>query len=52
MDLLLVLAADASGNIDADEFRLQREGCAGAPVHPDMLAAIASQPTETYSEAL
>lgn len=28
LDLLLVLAMDASGSIDADEFRLQREGLA------------------------
>ncbi len=26
VDLLLVLAMDASGSIDGDEFRLQREG--------------------------
>ena len=40
VDLLLVLAIDASGSIDADEFRLQREGCAEALTHPSVLAAI------------
>lgn len=40
LDLLLVLAIDASGSIDADEFRLQREGCAEALTHPAVLAAI------------
>ena len=44
IDLLLVLAIDASGSIDADEFRLQREGCAQAITHPDVLAAINSGP--------
>ncbi len=40
LDLLLVLAIDASGSIDADEFRLQREGCAEGITHPAVLAAI------------
>lgn len=40
VDLLLVLAVDASGSIDADEFRLQREGYAEALTHPAVLAAI------------
>ncbi|GGG23316.1 hypothetical protein GCM10010964_09350 [Caldovatus sediminis] len=44
VDLLLVLALDASGSMDADEFRLQREGCAEALSHPAMLAAIRSKP--------
>ncbi|MES2710116.1 MAG: DUF1194 domain-containing protein [Pseudomonadota bacterium] len=44
VDLLLVLAVDASGSIDADEFRLQREGLAEAVAHPAVLAAIRSQP--------
>ena len=34
---------DASGSIDADEFRLQREGYAEALSHPSVLAAIASR---------
>ena len=42
LDLLLVLAIDASGSIDEDEFRLQREGCAEAITHPSVLSAIAA----------
>ena len=38
IDLLLVLAIDASGSIDADEFRLQREGCAQAITRPACIA--------------
>ena len=44
VDLLLVLAVDASGSIDVDEFRLQREGLAEAVSHPAVLAAIRAQP--------
>ena len=40
VDLLLVLAMDASGSIDADEFRLQRDGLAEAFLHPSVLAAV------------
>lgn len=40
VDTLLVLAMDASGSIDADEFALQREGYAEALTHPAVLAAI------------
>lgn len=40
VDLELVLAADGSGSIDDQEFRLQREGYAAAITHPDVLAAI------------
>lgn len=40
VDVELVLAADGSGSIDADEFRTQREGYAAAISHPDVLAAI------------
>ena len=40
VDVELVLAADGSGSIDMDEFRLQREGYAAAITHPDVLAAI------------
>ncbi|WP_424813894.1 DUF1194 domain-containing protein [Roseococcus sp. YIM B11640] len=43
VDLLLVLAMDASGSIDEDEFRLQREGYADALAHPQVLAAIRSK---------
>lgn len=44
VDSLLVLAVDASGSIDEDEFALQREGIAEAIAHPAVLAAIRSQP--------
>ncbi len=44
VDSLLVLAVDASGSIDADEFALQREGIAEAIAHPAVLAAVRSQP--------
>ncbi|GGC42541.1 hypothetical protein GCM10011504_21220 [Siccirubricoccus deserti] len=44
VDLLLVLAVDASGSIDADEFRLQRVGYAEALSHPAVLSAIAGKP--------
>ena len=44
LDLLLVLAMDASGSIDEAEFRLQREGYAEALVDPAVVAAIRSKP--------
>jgi hypothetical protein len=44
VDLLLVLAVDASGSIDADEFELQREGIAEAIASAPVLAAIRSGP--------
>jgi len=44
VDLLLVLAVDASGSIDADEFALQRDGIAEAIAHPAVLGAIRSKP--------
>lgn len=40
LDLLLVLAIDASGSIDPDEFRLQRMGCAEAVSHPAVVQAV------------
>jgi hypothetical protein len=52
VDLLLVLAMDASGSIDGDEFRLQREGYAAALSHPDVLAAVASRPRGTIAVAV
>ena len=52
VDLLLVLAIDASGSIDADEFRLQREGCAEALSHPAVLSAVASRPLGAIGVAL
>lgn len=39
-DLELVLMADASGSIDPDELRLQRQGYAVAMTDPDVIAAI------------
>lgn len=44
VDLLLILAVDASGSIDQDEFALQRDGLADSVAHPAVLAAIRSQP--------
>lgn len=52
VDLLLVLAMDASGSIDADEFRLQREGLADSVTHPAILAAIASKPNGAIGIAM
>ncbi|MBX9751123.1 MAG: DUF1194 domain-containing protein [Roseococcus sp.] len=43
LDMLLVLAMDASGSIGDEEFRLQREGYAEALTHPQVLAAIRSK---------
>lgn len=40
VDLELVLAADGSGSIDEEEFRLQRAGYAAAITHPRVLSAI------------
>ncbi len=44
VDVLLVLAVDASGSISEEEFRLQREGCADALSHEAVLAAIRGGP--------
>lgn len=52
VDLLLVLAVDASGSIDPDEFRLQREGYAEALAHPSVLAAIRSRPRGAIAVAM
>lgn len=52
VDLLLVLAVDASGSIDADEFALQREGIAEALAHPAVLAAIRSKPRRATGVAM
>jgi len=40
VDTALVLAVDASGSIDSDEFRLQKEGIAEAVTDPGILRAI------------
>lgn len=42
VDLELVLAADGSGSIDEDEFRLQRAGYAAAITNPRVLDALRS----------
>jgi hypothetical protein len=52
VDLLLVLAVDASGSIDPDEFTLQREGLAEAIAHPAVLAAIRSRPRAAIGIAM
>ena len=52
VDLLLVLAVDASGSIDLEEFRLQREGYAEALSHPAVLAAIAGKPHGAIAVAM
>lgn len=41
VDLELVLLADASGSIDINEIRFQRQGYAEALAHPDVLNAVA-----------
>ena len=43
LDMLLVLAMDASGSIGEEEFRLQREGYAEALTHREVVAAIRSK---------
>jgi hypothetical protein len=52
VDLLLALAVDASGSIDADEFRLQREGYAEALSPPAVLAAVGSKPRGAVAVAM
>lgn len=42
VDLALVLAVNASGSVDDNEYALQRDGIAGAISDPDVLAAIKS----------
>jgi hypothetical protein len=51
VDLLLVLLNDGSGSIDAEEYRLQREGTAAALEHPQILAAIARMPARAIAVA-
>lgn len=52
VDVLLVLAVDASGSIDPDEFRLQREGYAEALSHPAVLGAITGKPRGAIAVAM
>ncbi|HEV2549527.1 MAG TPA: DUF1194 domain-containing protein [Stellaceae bacterium] len=44
VDLAIVLAADVSRSVDDDEFKLQRQGYAGAVTDPSVLRAIAAGP--------
>ena len=44
VDLELVLAADISPSMDADEQRLQRDGYAAAFRHPEIIEAIKTGP--------
>jgi Protein of unknown function (DUF1194) len=50
VELLLVLAADISRSVDAEKFKLQREGYAAAMTNPKVIAAI--QSTETSRIAI
>lgn len=52
VDVLLVLAMDASGSIDDAEFRLQREGYAEALADPAVVAAIRSRPSGAIAIAM
>ena len=52
LDVLLVLAMDASGSIDEAEFLLQREGYAEALVDPAVVAAIRSRPNGAIAIAM
>lgn len=47
VDLLLVLCVDASGSIDAEEFRFQREGYAAAIRDPRIVRAMTSGPNRS-----
>lgn len=40
----LALGLDVSGSVDAQEYRLQMQGVAGALQHPDVIAALLGQP--------
>jgi hypothetical protein len=52
VDLLLVLAVDASGSIDEREFRLQREGYAEALTNSRVISAIRSGPRGAIAIAM
>jgi hypothetical protein len=52
VDQLLVLAVDASGSIDTDEFTLQREGIAEAIADPAVVSAIRSGPVGAIGMAM
>ncbi|MFM8678366.1 MAG: DUF1194 domain-containing protein [Alphaproteobacteria bacterium] len=50
VELLLVLLNDGSGSIDEEEYRLQREGTAGAIEHPQVLRALRGPIAVAYGE--
>ena len=52
VDLELVLAVDVSGSIDAEEFKLQRQGYASAFRDPRLLQAIYSGPLQRIAVTL
>jgi hypothetical protein len=49
VDLLLVLAVDASGSVSDDRFELQRQGYADAFRNPRLHNAVASGPTQSIA---
>jgi len=49
VDLLLVLAVDASGSVNTERFELQKEGYARAFRHPMVLKAIRTGPTQAIA---
>lgn len=51
VDLLLVLCVDASGSIDEEEFRFQREGYAAAIRDPRIVRAMTSGPNRSAALA-
>jgi hypothetical protein len=52
VDLLLVLAVDASGSVDHDRFELQKQGYAAAFRDPRVLGAIRSGPRQVIAVAM
>jgi hypothetical protein len=52
VDLLLVLAVDASGSVDDTRFALQQQGYAAAFRHPRVMAAIQSGPAQAIAVAM
>jgi hypothetical protein len=52
VDLLLVLAVDASGSVDRVRFELQKQGYAAAFRHPHVIGAIQSGPRQAIAVAM
>lgn len=52
VDLLLVLAVDASGSVNQQRFELQRQGYADAFRHPRVLTAIRSGPARAIAATM